>query len=197
MRVKLLDAAEAVLREEGYAAASVRRIANKAGITHQAVFYYFGSQEELLLALYRRSADQHLERLQDALNSDRPIRAIWDVVRDPGATGLGLEIMALANHNDAVRAEIAEYAEKFRALEVAAIEKHLADRGITPRLSPQMVSILTNALARLLVQESVLGITTGHEEAEALVEASFAHFESRGESESHVEPVVGALSEGG
>lgn len=195
MRSKLLDAAEAVIREEGYAAATVRRIASKAEITHQAVFYYFGNQEELLVSLYRRSAEMHLERLREVLDLDHPIRAIWDVVRDPSTTGLGLEFMALANHNEAIRAEIADYSGKFRALEVAAIEKHLADRGIAPRLSPEMVSVLTNALARLLVQESVLGIVRGHEEAEALVEASLSHFESRGDTEAQLEPIVGAISD--
>ncbi len=193
VRMKLLDAAENLIRDEGYASATVRRIAKQAGLTHQAVFYYFGSLDELLLALYRRTADKHEERLSQALNSENPIRAMWDVVRDPSATGLGLEFLALANHNDAVRAEIAARAESFRELEAKAIERHLEARGITPRLSPQMVAILTNALARLLVQESTLGIHAGHDEAEALVEASFTNFETRGDSNADMEPIVGAI----
>ncbi len=191
---KLLDAAEAVIREEGYAAATVRRIAKKAGLNHQAVFYYFGSQEDLLLAVYRRAANARQERLTIALNSDQPLSTMWEVLRDPHTTGLGLEFMALANHSDTIRVEMAGWAEACRALEVEAVRRYLAERGIEPRISPQMVSILTNALARLLVQDAALGIDIGHEEAEALVDASFRNFEARGEASTEVEPGVGALS---
>jgi AcrR family transcriptional regulator len=194
VRQKLLDAAEAVIRDEGYAAATVRRIANKADLKHQAVFYYFGTQEDLLLAVYRRAADNYQEHLTTALNSDQPLRAMWNVISDLDATGLGLEFMALANHNDVIRDEIASRARKFRALEAAAVKSHLEERGIEPRLSPELVSILTNALARLLVQEAALGIHDGHEEALALVDASLSNFEARGDANATVEAVVGAMS---
>jgi len=194
VRMKLLDAAEAVVREEGYAAATVRRIASRAGMTHQAVFYYFGSQDELLLALLRRSSDSYCTRMTEVLRSDQPLHGMWDLVSDQDATRLGLEFMALANHNDAVRAEIAANAIKLRALEAEAIQKYLEKRGIEPRLSPELVSILTNALARLLVQEATLGILIGHDEAEALVQRSLANFEGTGESNAEVEPIVDAMS---
>jgi len=194
VREKLLDAAEVVIREEGYAAATVRRIATQAGLKHQAVFYYFGTHEDLLLAVYRRAADAHAEQLEMALNSDNPVRAMWNLNSDSTATGLGLEFMALANHNETIRAEIARRSEAFRAREAEALRRHLAERGIEPRLSPEMVSILTNALARLLVQEATLGIHSGHDEAIALVEASLGSFESRGYSDlDEMEAVVGAI----
>jgi len=194
VRQKLLDAAEAVVREEGYAAATVRRIAKRAGMTHQAVFYYFGSQDEMLLALLRRSSESYYSRLMEALNSDTPLRGLWNLVSDQDSTRIGLEFMAFANHNESIRVEIASNAKKIRALEAKAIEKHLIDRGIEPRLSPELVSILTNALARLLVQEATLGVLDGHEEAEALVDESLRNFESWGEANAEVEPIVGAMA---
>ena len=195
IRQQLLDAAEVVIRDEGYAAATVRRIATEAGLKHQAVFYYFGTQDELLLALYRRAAESYRERLQMALNSDRPLRAMWDLISDPDVTSLGLEFMALANHNDDIKKEMASTSEEFRKLEAEAVKRHLEQRGIKPRLSPQLVSVLTNALARLLVQEATLGIHAGHDEAQALVDASLSNFEARGEADlEEMEAVVGAIS---
>ncbi len=194
VRVKLLDAAETVVREEGYAAATVRRIASRAGMTHQAVFYYFGSQDEMLLALLRRSSDSYSQRLTEALSSENPLRSLWNLVIDEDSTRIGLEFMAFANHNESIRVEIANNARKIRALEAEAIRKHLSDRGIEPRLSPELVSILTNALARLLVQEATLGILDGHEEAEALVDESLRTFEAWGETNPDVKPIVDALS---
>ncbi|WP_317930239.1 TetR/AcrR family transcriptional regulator [Halioxenophilus sp. WMMB6] len=183
-RVQLLDAAEALIRKEGYAAATARRIAGEVGLKHQVVFYYFGTQEELLLALYQRVSAEQRERIKEALNGESPLKAIWNIIRDPEATRLSLEFMALANHSEVIRAEIAKNAEELRELESEAIARLLEARGITePRLSPRLVSMLTNAIARLLVQESTLGISLGHEEAEAMVDASLAIFESGRQSE--------------
>ncbi len=45
----LLDAAEHLLVEVGYAAITTRRLAERAGVNHGLVHYYFGSMEDLLL----------------------------------------------------------------------------------------------------------------------------------------------------
>lgn len=176
----LLDAAEEIIREEGYGAATARRIAGKVGLKHQVVFYYFGTQEDLLLALFRRQADAHRERLAAALASDQPLRALWAVVSDRSTTKLTLEFVALANHSEAVREAIAANAEAVRGLQVEALTRHMRARGIEPSLSPQRVTILVNALARLLVQEATIGVTAGHAEAEALVETVLRQFAADG-----------------
>ena len=194
VRQKLLDAAEAVFREEGYGAATVRRVASRAGMTHQAVFYYFGSQDEMLLALLRRETESYVSHMTEALSSESPLRGLWNLVSNPEATKIGLEFMAMANHNETIREEMASNTVKVRALEAEALRKHLEKKGIDPRLSPELVSVLTNSLARLLVQEATLGIHAGHAEAEALVDDSLRHFEAMGESNQEVEPIVAAMS---
>jgi TetR/AcrR family transcriptional regulator, regulator of autoinduction and epiphytic fitness len=181
IRATLLDAAEALVRDEGYAAATARRIASKVGLKHQVVFYYFGTQDDLLLALVRRTSDQHREALTTVLASEQPLRGLWNLLRDRHATKFHLELLALANHNEAIRSELASHAVTVRDLEAEAIARHLKARGIELRLSPRLVSILTNALARLLVQESTLGIDAGHDEVEALVEESLRTFGLIGE----------------
>lgn len=194
VREVLLDAAEALIREEGYAAATARAIASRVGMKHQAVFYYFGSQDELLLAVLKRSMEAHKACLKEALESENPIREMWNLAKDTDHTKLGLEFMALANHNEAIRAEIASNARQLRKLEAKAIESYLEKRGIEPRLSPQVVSILTHALARLLVQEASLGIRVGHKEIEALVDFSFTTFEAQGDMVNDVAPIVDAIA---
>lgn len=177
VQTALLDAAEFLMREEGYAAATVRRIASQVGLKHPAVYYYFGTQDDLFLALFRRAAEAHRTDLVEALSSDQPLRGLWRLMSDAGSTKLSLEFLALANHNDAVRAAIAENAESVRALQTAALAKHLKARGIEPRLSPQSLTILMSALARLLVQDSNIGVAAGHEEVEALIEDALRRFE--------------------
>src|ERR1700751_3427655 len=82
-RSTLMDAVEAVMREDGYAALSARSIARRAGLKYQIVFYYFATMDDLLLATYRRRTERVLERIQQALRSERPLHAFWEVWSDP------------------------------------------------------------------------------------------------------------------
>jgi len=65
VRTRLLNAAVRVFDRKGYAAASVREVAEMAGVTKPAVYYHFGSKEGLLLAILdqaMRDVDAALER---------------------------------------------------------------------------------------------------------------------------------------
>src|SRR3954447_24578865 len=53
---RILDTAERLIGEQGYAATSLRQIINKAGVNLAAVHYHFGSKEELLDAVVMRKA---------------------------------------------------------------------------------------------------------------------------------------------
>lgn len=177
VRELLLDAAEALIFDDGYSSATARKISAKAGLTHQAVFYYFGSVDELLVALLRRSTGKYIEALNEVLSSDSPLKNLWLLLNDGRSTRLSLEFLALANHNEAVGMEIAKNAGVIRRLENSAIEKHLAQKNLKPNLTPELISILINALARLLVQEANLGISMGHESIHKLVDTYIANLE--------------------
>ena len=56
----LLDAAEQLMLEEGYAAVTSRRLASKAGLKPQLVHYYFRTMEDLFLEVFRRRAEEGL-----------------------------------------------------------------------------------------------------------------------------------------
>jgi AcrR family transcriptional regulator len=53
---KILDIAERLFGQQGYAATSLRQIIGEAGVNLAAVHYHFGSKEELLDALVMRKA---------------------------------------------------------------------------------------------------------------------------------------------
>src|SRR6267154_6714663 len=126
----LLDAAEQLMIEEGYAAVTSRRLANKAGLKPQLVHYYFRTMEELFLAVFRRTAEEGLGVLKTALTSPQPLWALWRFSTTPEATRLTMEFMGLANHRKALRAEILYYAERFREEQNKAIEAALQRYGI-------------------------------------------------------------------
>src|SRR5271163_3490950 len=90
-RAALLDAAERLMLQEGYAAVTSRRVAASAGLKPQLVHYYFRTMDDLFLALFRRRAEQGLERQVQALASRKPLWALWDLSRDPRGTALTME----------------------------------------------------------------------------------------------------------
>lgn len=53
---KILDTAERLIGEQGYAATSLRQVIAEAGVNLAAVHYHFGSKEELLDAVVVRKA---------------------------------------------------------------------------------------------------------------------------------------------
>jgi AcrR family transcriptional regulator len=166
----ILDAAEHVIREEGYAAASTRRIAAHAGLKPSLVHYYFPTTDDLFLAVFKRGAAQSDAMIEDALNSDDPVRGLWRFFSDTSRTALTVEFMALAIHRDALREQIARHSDAMRARQAAAFKRalgdHLADIG-----APSGVSVILAGIGRALVAESALGIESGHAEARATVEA--------------------------
>jgi AcrR family transcriptional regulator len=176
-RAALLDAAQKLMLEEGYAAVTSRRIAAEAGLKPQLVHYYFRAMDDLFLALLRRGAEQNLARLVRALASPQPLRALWAFSSEPSGTTLHMEFTALANHRKVIRAELAAYAEQFRTLQVAVLERVLAEHGIdSEAFPPAALAVLMVSISQVLVMEEALGVTMGHAEMRALVARSLARF---------------------
>src|ERR1700732_3785144 len=111
----LLDAAEQLMLEEGYAAVTSRRLADRAGLKPQLVHYYFRTMDDLFLAVFRRRAEQGLKSQARALESPQPLWALWRLGTDLATSRFTMEFAALANHRKSMRAEIAPYGERFRA----------------------------------------------------------------------------------
>ncbi len=177
-RSALLDAAQHLLLEEGYAAVTSRRVAARAGLKPQLVHYYFRTMDDLFLALVRRGAEQNLERQTKALASPRPLRALWELGNDRAGTTLTVELFALANHRKAIRAELAAYAERFRRQQREALATALEGYGLDPETyPPDAVLVLLTSVSQVLVMEEALGMTTGHAEMRALVDRVLASVE--------------------
>jgi TetR/AcrR family transcriptional regulator len=58
VRTRLLNAAVRVFDRKGYAGASVREIAEMAGVTKPALYYHFGSKEGVFIAILQQAQRQ-------------------------------------------------------------------------------------------------------------------------------------------
>jgi AcrR family transcriptional regulator len=178
-RAKLLDAAERLLLDEGYAAVTSRRVGQEAVVSPQLVHYYFRTMDDLFLEVFRRRAEEGIAQFTAAMDAERSIRTIWDL-RNPGPEArFNLEFVALANHRKAIQAEIASYAIRFRDLQLAAIAGVLADHGIgRDVLPPEVLLVALTGVTQIISLESALGITAGHEETLAFIEELLARLEA-------------------
>jgi AcrR family transcriptional regulator len=177
-RTAILDATIEIMREQGYASVSSRRIAARAGLKSKLVHYYFRNMDELFLAVYKRIEDEHFAQLTRTLASRKPLRELWRLNMDSTNTSMVLELNALASHRKVLRAEIARARERFRLLQAALLERVIDEAGCaTAGLPPMVLSVLALAVSRLLAMDSVMGVAAGHEETLRWIEAYLAHIE--------------------
>jgi AcrR family transcriptional regulator len=164
-RAQLLDAAEALLLDEGYAAVTSRRVATEAGLKPQLV-HYFRTMDDLFLEVFRRRADDNVARMERAIATDGSLRELWRLNADPRGARFNIEFVALANHRKAIRTEIARYAERFRAVQLDAVTSALTAIGVTDETLPPIVAL-----------EEALGMTAGHDTTRSFIEQAIARVE--------------------
>lgn len=179
-RTALLDAAERLMLAEGYAAVSSRRVATEAGVNAGLVYYYFGPMENLFVEVFRRSAARMLGSQAEALATDQPLWALWDLICDQTNSALNLEFLALGNHHDLVMEEMKEFSVRFRGLQFDGVSKALAKYGVDSELwPPEAVMLFMDAAARFMGEERAYGLSLGHAQAVAVIERLLGGLEGK------------------
>jgi len=168
----MLDGAETILREEGHAALTSRRVAEVIGVKQRLVYYYFRTMEELIIETFRRLATRETERMQRAIASDRPVREVWDVCIHTSDARMNSEFMALANRIDGLRSQVVDYIETTRKMQISvvseAIKKRSKSKGTD--LPASVLSLLATSVALMMTRETQLGISLGHQDVMEVIE---------------------------
>jgi AcrR family transcriptional regulator len=164
-RDAILDATESIMVEEGYSSVTSRRVAERAGLKSQLVHYYFGTMDDLFVAVYERSEKEYLRRHLQAVSSENPLRALWDLSIHPQRTRLAQEFTALANRRKSIQKISARVIEQTHSINMVFIAKYLREVGLDlDEYPPRIISHIINGLSRTLVNEEALGISEGHAE---------------------------------
>lgn len=170
-RALILQSTSQLIRDEGYAAVSTRRVAACAGIKPSLVHYYFPTTDDLLIAVSRQGAEESDRMIEEALVSDDPVRALWQFFIDTSRTAMALEFMALANHRPAIRTFMAEHSKAMRLRQAELIQLILGDRIYRlEAFDPEGLSLVLAGIGRAIVMEKGLGVSIGHDAAIAIVE---------------------------
>ena len=73
-RQRILDSALELFREKGFDETTMRDVAAAAGMATGAAYYYFRSKEELVMALYVRSAEEKRSFLPAAIGKNKDLK---------------------------------------------------------------------------------------------------------------------------
>lgn len=180
VRDAILDATESIMVEEGYAAVSSRRVAERAGLKSKLVHYYFRTMEDLFVAVYERTEAEFLRRHQEAATSESPIRALWELSLQAKRTRLSQELLALGNHKKAIGKITARVIDQIHSINTAFIGKYLDEVGVDrAKYPPVVISYFIAGVSRSLVADDTLGLDNGRAEIEAFVERLVDELEAR------------------
>jgi AcrR family transcriptional regulator len=179
-RVRILDATEEIILERGYAAVSSRSVAGRVEMQAPHLHYYFATIDELFVAVLRRRSGGAVERMAEALDSDEPLRAWWELASDRRGTALFLELLAAANHRPALKAEIAAMAKEVRAMQTERLGDLLGEYGLDAEVfTPVLVAAAMQGLAFAVVTDEAAGYDTHPEDAAAAMDRLVADLETR------------------
>jgi AcrR family transcriptional regulator len=162
----LLDAAERLLVDVGYARITTRRLAEEAGVNHGLVHYYFGSNENLLVRALERFTEGLITRQRELYAAEMPFVEKWRtamrylVSEDVTYQKVWLELQALAWNNPELRSRLALVNAEWRAVLTEAFEEPHRELGIELPLDA-LVSLVITFNVGIMV-ERLGGIETGH-----------------------------------
>ncbi len=164
----LLDAAERVLVDSGYAGVTTRRLAEEAGINHGLVHYYFGSVENLLVRTLERFTERLIVRQRELYASDLPFLEKWRtamrylVGEDVAYEKVWLELRALAWNRPDLRERLDGVNAEWRAVLTEAFAGPREEYGIDMPLDVLVTLVMTFNEGIML--ERLSGATEGHQE---------------------------------
>jgi AcrR family transcriptional regulator len=175
-REAVLDAAERLMAEQGYEAATVARLVEEGGIPPSSIYHYFGSKEGVLLAVMERGAKRFFEALPIP---DRRIGSQLDHLR------------ALV---ETVATTLERHPDFLRILVVMATQPVNAGGGEVHRV---VNAVRELALVRLRQQmRIVFGVDPDGDEADHLARLALAAFDGAFVAEqSHPEVTLAGLLE--
>lgn len=163
-RTILVEAANTILAEEGVSGVTARSVAQKVGLSHQIVHYYFKSMDELLIAVVEQGTARAIAELKAALEADDPLKVVVELNSTLPSVALSTEFYLYAGSRPALRAAVGGGLDRFRAAQVEVVAAHLQRAGLAERLPPVVATVVLSNVLRALALEGPIGVTQGHAE---------------------------------
>ena len=180
-REKILQGAFAVLSRQGYENASIKDIAEEAGVAQGLVHYYFKSKQQLVLAVLdevcrelelgaavgTEGAQEAYEKFKGMLKHERGTHALY------------IQLLAVGLHDKEVGAGVFNFLSMDRAHIEQIARQVLAERELDPGPARAIASVIEAAVLGIMIQNLVDPDFNADEAVDALNAMSLsATFES-------------------
>lgn len=149
-RTRILNAALASFRERGFDAATMRDIAEQAGVATGAAYYYFPSKDAIVMDFYRRSCEEMQPKIEEALKNatglEERLRELIRVKLRQFAPNRGILRALLRNGADPKHplSPFSPETKEIRDIDVAWFRRILTDGDV--RVSKDLVPHLPHVL---------------------------------------------------
>ncbi|OPG05546.1 TetR family transcriptional regulator [Streptomyces sp. GKU 895] len=161
-RAEIVRAARDSFAEKGYAKASLRDIAERAGITHAGLLHHFRNKDELLAeVLARRDTDEWAQGVSRVDSLDRLAPYLVELIRHhqkaPELMRLWIELAAAASRPDhPAHSYFVERYERGRGQFAGGLSDEPARARLRKDVTPQSAAVLFHAVLNGLQLQWVL-----------------------------------------
>ncbi|MGE5289809.1 MAG: TetR/AcrR family transcriptional regulator [Micromonosporaceae bacterium] len=168
----IMDAAERLLVEVGYAGITTRKLADEAGVNAALIHYYFGSMEEVFLQVLERFTARLTERQAAMYAGDAPFAEKWRTAmrylfedRASGYQKIVYELFAMSWNKPEMRARVARFDERWTEIVADAVAGGMRELGIDTRRFPvKAVTCLVISFNKGIMLDGLTGFDNGHAE---------------------------------
>jgi AcrR family transcriptional regulator len=163
-RTEIVDAAAAVINEQGIQNLSLSEIEKKVGMSRGQLTYYYKTKEEILLAVFDRLLHLMCEQHEDPehpfakLDWLEVVRHLLDMIlQDPPAHpefhALQYTFLSQISHREDFRRKLAGLYEEWRGNMVEGLKRDVKKRPAVRRVSPRTMATLVQAMLHGLAMQ--------------------------------------------
>jgi AcrR family transcriptional regulator len=172
-REAVLEAAERLLVEVGYAGISARRLAKEAGVNLGLIHYHFGSMENVFVEALEGFTARVTQRQKALYAADVPFIEKWrtamrylvDEDVSSGYEKIYLELYAMSWNQPEIRKRLARVSARWRAVLTRAFREAILEYRLDPEEFPvEALVSLVMTFNEGVMMERHGGVFAGHRE---------------------------------
>jgi AcrR family transcriptional regulator len=152
-RERIMEAALATLREEGFAGTTARSIAARGGFNQALIFYHFGSVANLLLEAFRRNSESQVARYREAASNVSSLSDLVEIARrlhaediESGSVTAVTQLMAAAASDPDLGRSILDRFEEWIGLVQDALSRAVDSHPLAAMVPPREAAYAISAL---------------------------------------------------
>jgi AcrR family transcriptional regulator len=158
-RGQVIEAAVAIIAEQGLQNLSLSEIENRAGMSRGQLTYYFPTKEDILLAVFDRLLELMYQRMgKPPADADGAEGGGWELIRHvfttvlthppscPGLGALQYTFLSQIGHREDFRRRMAGLYEEWRGGMAHELGRGARDRSVSPRALATLVLAILHGL---------------------------------------------------